>query len=339
MVSSEDCVSEAMEEATENMAANKVGKRSGPLSLVSVVVLVATLLVPSPARASYYEHGVSLTGQIIRDSVPYRLNIKALTAMGGNRLDISLSALQDPAGSTRIRQTQRWSFTLSPGEFSIQDDTYRVNARSDDGSFHADFLVERREGAACSDDQQLFLTVPQGGGLRVETGNDVFGTITELPECGEAYWFSSGPEPGPPPCPLPGHELWGSSLHVKERRSSNIARILVFHSEPLEVAGRPGDWSVKLKGSVPASRFRLDAQLSGSFEGAGLPWLDGTARFEPDGPLERGSWYDCRGEREARTAQRDGAIRGNLTVDVIGSDDQRVNDAEAVALRSRVRPR
>lgn len=321
------------------MAAHKVGKRRSVQCLLLLIAMLTTILPSSPARASYYEHGISLTGQVVRDSVPYRLNIKAVQVRGGPRLDVSLSAVQDPVGATPVRQTQRWSFTLGEGEFSMQGDTYRIDARGEGSPFHVDLLAERKADSACSEGQPLFVSVPEGGDFRIETDNQVFGAITELPPCAEQYWFSSGPEPGPPQCPLRGQELWAQSLHLKERRSSDLARMLVFRTEPLDVAGRSGTWSVKLRGSVPASRFRLNERLVGSFDGTGLPWLDGVARFQPETAFERGQWYDCKGQREARTAAREGAIYGDLAVDVIGSRERSVNDSLAIASRSRVRRR
>ena len=309
------------------------------LRLVTALTLWAATLIglgSSPARASYFEHGVWLSADIVRDDVTYAVSVKALQAMGGNRVELSISRSAEGAGSV-MSQTQTWNFPLGPGEFTQDGGTYRVDAGSDSAPFRVDLVVERRQEASCSDDQELFVT--EGDGFRIETGNDTFGTITELPDCATTWSYSSGPLPGPPPCPLRGQELMSRSLNAKERRGSDVARVQIFLARERSVPGGSAQWELDVSGTVPATSFRLTRELDGSVAAAGAPWLEGKARFEPTRPAARGEWYDCRGGREARSLAATGAITGDLTVDIIGYDDHTFDEAEAWALRSRVRPR
>lgn len=306
--------------------------------LVSVLAASGLgIAVPPSAEASYYEHGVSFSGRIVRDSVPYRLNVKAVEEMGfSHRLEVSVSKLADPPGLTRLRQTQRWIFDLEPEEFTHEGSTYRIEAGSQDGPVHVQVTVEDGGDASCSEHQALF--VRDEGEFRIETGNDVFGTITELPRCGQRYDYGSGQVPRPPPCPLEGQQVTSASLSVKEKRSGDVARVLVQDARLRDVRAHQVRWSVKLKGTLAADRFLLDDRLEGSLT-ADEPWLDGTALMKGRGGLTRGDWFDCRGRREARSSVREVEITGDLTLDVVGYERYLVTASEAWALRSRVRPR
>lgn len=293
----------------------------------------------SPARASYYEWGVSFSTDIVRDSVTYRLNVKALEGMGGTRLEAKISLFNDPAGPTALRQAQTWTFPLSEGEFTERDGTYRIDAGSDSGPFRVNLVIERRQDERCSDNQGLFVTRPDGGQFRIETGNGTFGTITEQPQCATTWSYGSGILPGPPPCPLRGEELGSPTLNVKERRRSDTARIEIYRAHERAVPGGSAHWSVQVRGTLPARDFLLNRDLAGSLDGQRAPWLQGKARFRPRQAPVRGGWYDCRRKREARSLTADGTITGDLTLDVIGFEDHRFRESDAWALRSRVRPR
>jgi hypothetical protein len=295
------------------------------------------IAVPPSADASYYEHGVSFSGRIVRGSVPYRLNVKAIETMGfTHRLQVSVSKLADPSGPTRLRQTQTWIFDLQPEEFTYERTTYRIDAGSEEGPMHVQVTVEAGDDARCSERQGLF--VKDDGDFRIETGNEVFGTITELPQCGQQYDHSSGQLPGPPPCPPESQEVTSESLSVKERRFGDVARVLVQDARQRDLQGHQVRWSLKLKGTLAANRFRLDDRLEGSLT-ADEPWLEGTAVVKGRERLTRGDWYDCRGGGEARTSGRQGEVTGDLTLDVIGYESYVVAARNAWALRTRVRPR
>ncbi len=315
-------------------------KRLAVVALASLAGGALGALVPTPAAASYYEHGVSFSARIVRDSVPYRLRVRAIEAMGFTyRLQVSVSKLRDPAGPIALRQTQTWTFDLEEGDFQQDGDTYRIDAGGKDAAFDVEVIVERRQDARCGERQALFVTEPEGGAFRIETGNETFGTISELPACGRPWSYASGETPGPPPCPLEGQELQSEAISVKEGRSGDVARIHVFDTRLRDVDGHPVRWYLNVKGTLPAVRFRLKRDLEGHLRAGGTPWLTGRARFNPQQPLERGDWYDCKGGREARSVKRSGGITGNLTLDVIGYDSYRIKVSDALALRSRVRPR
>ncbi|HEV3473689.1 MAG TPA: hypothetical protein VG408_10915, partial [Actinomycetota bacterium] len=148
--------------------------------LTALTLWTATLVAlgPSPVQASYSEEGVSLSTEIVREEVTYALNVKALEIRGGNWLKLSISRSSDAAGSS-LRQNQTWHFPLGAEGFTQEEGSWRIDAGSETGPFDIDLVVERRQDARCSDDQDLFVTVPEGGGLRVETGNNTFETITE----------------------------------------------------------------------------------------------------------------------------------------------------------------
>ena len=229
---------------------------------------------------------------------------------------------------------------MEAGDLTTSDDgnTYVIDTGSSEGPIHVNLVLERRAGEKCGQDQALFLTQPDGGAFRIETGNATFGTITELPDCGAPYSFSSGQVPGPPPCPLPGDEIWAAPLTVKERRDSDVARVALYRSRQREVApGHPVQWFVRVRGEVPGERFHLDDGLEGSFRSGDAPWLDGVARFTPKEAIARIDWYECRGDREALTFQRAGALTGDLTLDVIGYGAEAITDPDALARRSRIR--
>jgi len=305
-----------------------------------VLVLAASglgIAVPPSAEASYYEHGVSFSGRIVRDSVPYRLNVKAIEEMGfTHRLQVSVSKLADPSGPTRLRQTQTWIFDLEPDEFTYEGSTYRIDAGSEKGPMHVQVTVEDGGDARCSERQGLF--VKDAGEFRIGTGNEVFGTITELPRCGQQYDYGSGQLPGPPPCPLEGQEVASGSLGVKERLSGDVARVLVQDARQRDLQGHQVRWSVQLKGTLAADRFRLDDRLEGSLTAA-EPWLEGTAAVDGRGRLTRDDWFNCRGGREARSSVREVDVTGDLTLNVIGYESYVVASSDAWAVRSRVRAR
>lgn len=314
-------------------------RRASLLAALAVATSTVLSLGPAPARASYYESGVSLSTEIVREGVSYLLNIKALQAMDGNRLEISVSHNSNAAGSA-LRQTQTWSFPLGPGDFTQEWGTYyRIDAGDETGPFHVDLVVERRRDALCSDEQDLFVTEAQIGSVRIETGNDTFETITEVPACAAAWSFSSGPRPGPPRCPVAGPQLTSASLNVKEPRGSDVARLRVYEARERDIPGGQAQWEFELRGTVPATSFRLNRDLAGSLSAAGAPWLSGTARFQPARRPARGEWFDCQGGREARSLATTGAIGGDLIIDVIGYESHTISESEAWAQRSRVRPR
>ena len=320
--------------------AGQVRKRIAGVAVLALALASLGALVASPAAASYYEQGVSFSGVLMRDSVRYALNIKALETMGfTHRLEVTISKLEDPAGRAKLSQRQTWSFEMEASEFDDEGDDYRIDAGGEEEPFHVKLTVERRQDSKCSEDQQLFVTMPEDGAFRIETGNEVFGTITELPECGSDYWFSSGPPPPPPPCPVEGIQLSSSALQVKRSFSGDVARLAISGGGERDVAGHPVVWSVSVRGTLPANNFRLNRDFVGSLRAGQAPWLEGTANFEPRGRVERGDWFNCKGGREARAFVRSGAITGDLTLDVIGYEDHRFDDPDALAIRSRVRPR
>lgn len=319
-----------------------VAEHRRPLALAGLLALWISALVglgSAPARASYYEWGVSFSTNIVRDSVSYRLNVKALETMGGPQLEAKISLPDDPAGAAALRQAQTWTYRLEEGDFTERDGTYRIDAGSDSGPFRVDLVIERREEARCSDNQGLFVTRPDGGQFRIETGNEVFGTITEQPECAKTWSYGSGVLPGPPPCPLRGEEAGSPTLNVKERRRSDIARLEIYRARERAVPGGTAHWSVEVRGRLPAHDFRLNRDLEGSLDGQRGPWLEGKAHFRPRQVPVRNAWYDCRRQREARSLIASGAITGDLTLDVIGFEDYRFRESDAWAIRSRVRPR
>lgn len=316
-------------------------ERRKPLALMGLLTLWVSAFVGlggSPARASYYEWGVSLTTDIVRNSITYRLNVKVLDAMGGHRLDAKISR-REPTGTTALRQVQTWTYYLEEGDLTYDGDSYHIDAGSEAGPFRVKLTVERRQDAQCSEEQELFVTRADTGHFRIETGNDIFGTITELPECASTWDYASGPLPGPPPCPLAGRELDSPTLAAKERRGSETVRVRISQAREREVPGGHAQWVVDVRGRLSADRFRLNRDLQGSFVGEGAPWLQGRARFQPQQVPTRTAWYDCRGGREARSVIAEGTITGNLILDVIGYESHRIEDPNAWALRSRVRPR
>lgn len=317
--------------------------RSRRIALSFVVALLCAFLIgpvmPPVARASYYEDGVSMSGRMVRGSVTYRLNVKVIEAMGFvHQLEVSISKRKDPAGPTSLRQKQTWIFDLEEDDLSQDGSTYYVDAGSEEGPFHMNFVVAPGDGR-CGRNQKLFVSRPEGGAFRIETGNERFGTITELPSCGSAWSFGSGAQPGPPRCPVPGRELRSAALDVRERNKDDAARIGIYAYRERDVGGQEVEWSATLTGTLPAGRFALNRDLKGHLRSGGAPWLGGRARFEPGGPLKRGEWYPCKGGREARSLERRGAITGNLTFEVIGHVPERIVDPRAWALRSWVRPR
>ena len=313
-----------------------------PVALTGLLVLWISALVglgSGPARASYYEWGVSFSTNIVRDSVTYRLNVKALETMGGSQLEAKISLRNDPAGATALRQAQTWTYPLEEGEFTAKDGTYRIDAGSDTGPFRVNLVIERREDARCSDKQGLFVTRADGADFRIETGNEAFGTITEQAACATTWSYGSGALSGRPPCPLRGEQLGSPTLNVKERRRSDTARLEIYRARERTVPGGTADWSVEVRGTLPARDFWLNRALEGALDGQRAPWLDGKARFRPRQVPVRNGWYDCRKQREARSLIASGAITGDLTLDVIGFEDYRFRESDAWAIRSRVRPR
>lgn len=314
-------------------------KRVTAVTILALAVTSIAALAPSPAVASYFEEGVSFSSVIVRDSVPFDLNVKAIRAMGSvHRLDVSISKVEDPAGPTELRQRHTWTFELEANEFIEEDNAYYIDAGGDQEPFHVKLVVERRPDAACSEEQQLFVSESEPGAFRIETGNDVFGTITELSECGSEYWLVSGHPPPPPPCPVEGIRLYSGSLGAEKSFNGDVARLELFAGER-DAAGHPVSWFVEVRGEVPGSRFHLNRDFEGSLSAGGAPWLEGMARFEPRGRVERGDWHNCRKGRETRSFVRSGAITGDLTLDVIGYESHRFSDPDALAIRSWVRPR
>lgn len=319
------------------------GRRRKRVAAVTILALVVTSIAafaPSPAVASYFEEGVSFSSVIVRDSVPFDLSVKAVRAMGSvYRLDVSISKVEDPAGPTELRQRHTWTFELEAHEFYEEDDVYYIDAGGDQEPFHVQLVVERRADAACSEEQPLFVSEREGGAFRMETGNDVFGTITELSDCGSRYWFAHGPQPPPPPCPAEGIRLYSGSLEATRSFQGDVARLDLYDADERDAAGHPVSWFVRVRGALPAKRFRLNRDFEGSLSAGGAPWLEGMAWFEPRGRVRRNDWYNCGKAREARSFVRNGAITGDLTLDVIGYESHRFSEPDALAIRSWVRPR
>lgn len=311
-------------------------------SVVAAALAAAALgLLPTSAGASYFEDGVSLSTVIVRDGVTYNLNVKAVEQMGASHvLRVSISKTRDPAGPTRLRQRQKWTFELDQGEFYREGNTFYIDAGGPQEPLDVEIIAEQRPESRCSEERSLYVTKPaEGGSFRIETENEVFGTITELSDCAGYYHFSSGPPPPPPPCPVEGSEVSSINLDVKRRISSDVARLDIFRDGPRDLWGHRVSWSMELRGTLPAKRFRLNRNLEGSLRAKGAPWLDGVARFEPEGRFMEGDWFNCKKKREARSLMRRAAITGDLTLDTIGDESYRISDPDALTIRSRVRPR
>ena len=310
--------------------------------LVVLAFVIAGLgtVVPSRAQASYYEDGVWMRGEVVREGVTYELDLKVIQPARAYpaRLEVSISKLEDPAGSTVLRQTQTWEFPLDQGDFRRNGSTYYIDAGSGQEPFLLQATVTTDWDSRCSDQQNMYVTPSSDAAFRVETGNSIFGTITEIPACGQFWSYSDGP-PEYPDCPVRGLELRSDNIHVKERRFSDIARLALHQAAQRDIAGHAVSWSVRVEGTLPAAAFRLNRDLDGSLSVGQAPWLEGTARFRSEGPPVRGEWFDCTGEREARSRTASGAIKGDLTLYVIGFEPYPFIEPEAWALRSRVRPR
>lgn len=315
------------------------------LLALSLLFTASATLMPSPLSVSYYEDGVSLSTRIERGSRLYHLNVKVVTPMGGGgRLEVSVSKLRDPAGPTALRQKQTWEYDLA-GEFDDSGNGYRIDAGSETGPYRVNVTVKPMK-ERCGPHQRMFVTGHGEEPFRIETGNEKFGTITELPACAKRWSYANGTgQPTQPECPAPGPALRSSpsirlpDLSVRESRDREKARINIYHSRSRTVAGHQSWWRVNVRGALPAKRFWLDRELRGALWAGGAPWLSGRARVEPQGPLRRWDWYECQGEREARRVQRRGAITGDLTFAVIGYENERIKAAHVRAVRSWVRPR
>lgn len=305
----------------------------------AAVTVAATFVVaPSPATASYFASGVSFSGRLVRDSVPYRLSVSAIEAMGSSyRLEMSISRFEDPAGATALRQKQTWVIPMEQGDFYREDNTYYIQVGAEGSAFHVDLALERRQDERCADGQPLFVTRAENGAFQIETDNDVFGTITELPECGRTWEHSSGQVPGPAPCPPEGQQLFAKWLTALERRGDDTVRVELVRSRSLVVSGDPVEWFVLLSGTLPGRRFHLDKRLEGALRAGRAPWLLGRVRIRAESELVRSRWYECRGDREARASSRFVSVRGDLTMDVIGYEDLTFRDRNALARRWRVR--
>lgn len=307
-------------------------------SAMFVVGLGLATLVP-PASASYYEEGISFRTRITRDSVSYPLHFKVIRPMGGETLlRVTIGTSVDPAGVARFRQRQTWTYSLEADDFVEDGDTWRIDAGGPNEPFDIDVVVERREGAACSDDAELFVTEASGARFRIETDNATFGTITELPPCAGRWFFGSGTPHGVR-CPVRGDEVYSSPLNVTEHRRRDVARLRYFAGREREISGQPVQWFVELRGAFPQHRFSLNRHLDGTLIADGLPWLTGVAEIRSRGPLVEQDWYNCKGGREARGIQGRGSIEGDLAVEVIGYDRHTVRDQETFITRSWVRPR
>jgi len=309
-----------------------------------VVVIAMALglgsVAPSPASASYFEDGIAFRTEIIRDSVPYSMNFKVLRAMGGSpELRVTIGKSMDPEGSAVVRQRQIWTYALTEDEFVEDQNTWRIDAGGPSEPLDMNLLVEERDGDPCADGAPLFVTEMEGPPFRIETGNATYGTITELPACASPWSFSSGERPGPPPCPVRGHELYSSPLNVSEHRRRDIARFRYSSWRERDVSGHRVDWRLVLRGAFPEERFSVERDLDATVTADRLPWLSGTAAIATDGRLVERDWYNCRGGREARSIHRQGSIGGDLTIDVIGYHDQTVAASEAFITRAWVRAR
>ena len=310
------------------------------LVILAFVIAGLGTVVPPRAQASYYEDGVWMRGEIVRDGITYELDLKAIrpARVYPARLEVSISRLEDPAGPTNLRQVQTWEFPLEQGDFYRDGNAYYIDAGSEQEPFRLQATVTTDWDSRCSDLQNMYVAPSPDAAFRVETGNSIFGTITELPACGQFWSYSDGP-PEYPDCPVRGLELRSDAIHVKERRLSDAARLALHQAAQRDIAGHAVSWSVRVEGTLPAAAFRLNRDLDGWLSVGRAPWLEGTARFRSQGPPVRGEWFDCTGEREARSLTATGAIGGDLTLYVIGFEPYRFSEPEAWALRSRVRPR
>lgn len=308
-----------------------------------VLPLVATsvFIGASPASASYYEDGVSFSGDIVRNELTYRLTVKAIRVMGSRpSLEVSVSRREEP-GQASLRQTQEWSFDLAEEEFVEDDQGFHIDAGSNQEPLDVQLDIAPKEGDQCDEDQAMFVTRPAGGAFRIETGNEVFGSITELPECGRVWSVYSGQVPWVP-CPTPGRVVQALGFMVRVRPNSERARISISDFGKREVmAGYEAPWRVSLSGKLPSDRLRLGRRLRGGFRVGTAPWLDGNASFRSLGPIRRNPWQQCgrEGRREYRSAGRRISIEGDLTLDVIGYEPVAIKDPDALAQRFWVRPR
>lgn len=313
-------------------------KKQSAFAGALLLALGTVTAMKAPASASYFEEGVSFSGRIVRDSVRYNLRIKVIEAMGTDRfLRLSLSKVRDPSGPTRLRQEQAWTYDLEEGDFYWEDDTFHVEAGNKGGAFDLHVHAERRSDARCSERQPLFVSMAQDGEFRIETGNATFGTITELPKCAKVWSYGSGPLPGTP-CPRPGAQLWSTSLNARRPPGGDDVRVGIYLSKQRTISGQEAMWSANLAGTLPAERFRLQRDLDASLAG-GAPWLSGRARLDAAGARTDTGWYNCRGSREGRVVSRNGDLRGDLTLDVIGYEPHRIRGRHAVGQRAWVRPR
>lgn len=303
--------------------------------ILTTVLAVIGVSAPSPVAASYYENGVSYSTEITRDSQEYRVSIKAIRDMGGAvRLEVSIASVPDP---DVLRQEQTWTFELESDEFVQTEDGFHIDVGGPGRPLDVHLTIAEGE-TPCATEQPWYITQAEGTHYRIETGNDVFGTITELPECGGYYSFSSGERPGAPRCPVRGTAIY-SAMKITEPRRSDFARFSYTTGEARSLSGEQVAWQLKLKGHLEASSFYLSRRLSGRFDGSTYAWLSGVARFRPVDPLERTGWENCRGGREARRVYRHADIKGDLHVQVIGEEARAVTASDAYVERAWVRPR
>lgn len=314
------------------------------IALLALLLLVAgtlTTLTAPPASASYYEEGVSFSGKIVRDSVAYRFHVRAIVDSmgGGQRLDLLISKLKDPKGATKLRQTQEWTYELEAGDAYWEGRTFHLEAGSDNGPFQMHVHAERRKGSRCSEGQYMFTSVADGGTFRIETGNDKFETITKLPKCADDWYYSSGMAPAPP-CPFDGTQLESSVLTASKRRGSDVVRINIYRSKQRSVSNEEATWSVRLRGTLPDRKLRLNRELDGFLSGRGAPWLKGRAHFNPGGAVRGGNWENCRDEkREARVISRRGSLGGDLVLNEVGYGGRLIRSRDALVTRAWVRQR
>ena len=306
---------------------------------LTAMLFAPTAVSPPPAAASYYEEGLTFSREIVRNGVSYKLTIKAFHSMGNLGLEAKIVKIDDPDGATRARQTQRWRFDLSPEEFSYDydTDTFHIDAGSDSGAFRVKFDAVRRE-ETCSDSEAYFVEASEDNAFRIETDNTVFGTLSGVPECADRYIYSSG-TPDSRRCPFEGESIDTSNLRVEAPRSADLARVRAAVVSEVDISGDTAEWSAIVYGEVPANRFKLERDFDGRFEPRGAPWLQGTARIDGRGSIERTGWRSCKGGREARTRIRDIEVTGDLTLDVIGSEDAYLANKRGWGFRSWVRPR
>jgi hypothetical protein len=254
------------------------------------------------------------------------------------RLEASLSATEDPEGVTVLKQTHSWTYELSPDEFYDDGEGFHIDAGSPDGPFHIELDVVSQGGEPCSAGQPSYVSRPPSGAFRIQTDNEVFADITEMPPCGRFYSFSNGEVFGPLPCPVPGPSLL-SAVNVVERRRSESARFSYGDAQTVSISGEPVHRGIVLAGKVDASAFSLRHDLGARVRGEGLPWLSGTGVFRPHGRFVRPDWTECKGKREFRQIRREGEFDGDLTLDVIGEEDRVITSEEGFSFRTRVRSR